>query len=192
MRSQSIALVAKLLHALEGFRMGKHWAGIALFAVFAAFAGTGFCAEPGAMKEYADKETGMAFSLPGEPKITTGTTKAGAHTYQYVLDKGGSAITINVTVNQEKVIEDAAAKVIPAVRDATVKSFKSKIVSQKPVTLEGHPGLEYKFEGSKYHGVYRIYVVEKRMVQLCSLAAKGTPLLPETDQVFESLHLVKP
>jgi len=170
--------------------MKNHSLGFALFVILAA---TGICADPVAMKEYSYKDTGIAFSMPQDPKVSTDIDKAtGLATHMYLLDKGESALIISANVYKEFVLENKPDVFLKSGRDAMLQNMKGKVVSEKKITLAGHPGIEIVFEGDKLHGISRIYVVGRNLYQLLSATANGSPLMPGTDQIFDSFHLLKP
>jgi hypothetical protein len=171
--------------------IGKYLTGFVLFAVIA----TGLHAQD-AWKEYSSKEYSMAYSMPADPTPRTKTLDSdiGKLTiHSYLLDQGNCALVVAVIVYPDEVLQAVPAKVLAAGRDSMVSHFTNgKVVSEKEITIDGNPGIAFDFTSDQFHGTSRAYLVGKRLYQLQSLAAAGTPLLPGTDRFMNSFRLLKP
>ncbi len=58
-------------------------------------------------------------------------------------------------------------------RDTFVKRMKARLVSERPITLEGHPGLEYTAETDQAVFKVHTYVAGRRPYQLIAVTYKG-------------------
>lgn len=146
-------------------------------------------------KEYEHKEQGMAFSMPHTPETDTqvADTELGKITlYLYTFEKGDAVMTLAVNVYPDKIAKVPADVLLKGGENGAVDGAHGKVTSEKKITIDGNPGLEYQFESAKYHGTCRIYLVGTRMYQLISVSPTGTPFIEETGRFFDSFRLVKP
>ncbi len=171
--------------------IGKYLTGFVLFAVIAS----GLHAQD-AWKEYSSKEDSMAYSMPADPTPDTQTQDSaiGKITIKsYILEQSNCALMVMVTVYTDQVLQQATpAKVLATVRDGAMGHINGKVVSEKQIAIDGNPGIAFDFDSAQYHGTYRIYLVGKRLYQLQSMAAVGTPVLAGTDRFMNSFRLLKP
>ena len=63
--------------------------------------------------------------------------------------------------------------------------------SEKEISLDGNPGIEYEIEGSSEHYRTRYYLVNGKFFALQSFAPPGEPFVADTDRIFDSLRLLK-
>ena len=148
-----------------------------------------------AWKEYIYKENQMAFSMPAAPVESTQfvDTAVGKITiHQYMLDKGGYVLTVGMNVYPDKVLQTPSDKRLAGARDGVANNMKVKVTSEKKITLDGNPGIEFQYESDKYFGTWRIYLVGTAMYQIASINSVGTPRFPDTDRFLNSFRLVKP
>ncbi len=137
----------------------------------------------------------MAFSMPGDPTPSTQSVDSALGTiviHAFILEKGDSALMVMVNVYPDAVLKADPEKLLEAGRDGAVGNIQGKVVSEKKITIDNNPGIEFQFESPKYHGTYRIYLVGTRLYQLGSLSSLGTPLMDGTDPFMTSFHLLKP
>ena len=164
--------------------------GLVLFVVLPA---SGY-AQDAAWKEYVHSENLMAFSMPGDPAYSTQSlkTKLGKIIiHSYILENKSGALMVMVNVYPDAVLKTPAQKLLAAGRDGAVGNIHGKVVSQKVISVDGNPGIEFVFVSKDWHGVYRIYLVGTRLYQLGALAAIAAPDFPGTEQFLNSFRLVK-
>lgn len=93
-----------------------------------------------------------------------------AHTFMKSTDKGAFIVgwldyapEVNVDVRGE----------LTSSRDTFVKRLKGRLVSERPITLGGHPGLEYTAENDQAVVKVHTYVVGRRPYAVVALTFKG-------------------
>jgi hypothetical protein len=172
--------------------MKKFLIGFALLFVFIA-RGHG---EETPWKEYVYKDDGMAFSMPSDPTLSTDTVKTALgpvalHFYLLSNQNDTEAFMVSVNSYPDVVLQTPPAKLLAGARDGQLKRFKATERAEKQLTLAGHPGIEFQFDGGTVHGISRIYLVGTRLYQLFSFSLNGPPM-PETDRILASFRLLTP
>ena len=170
--------------------MNKYLIGFVFFAVLSTTAHA-----QDAWKEYVYKETQMAFSMPADPVASTqsvDTADGKIMIHQYLLEKGSYALMVMVNLYPDKILQTPSDKLLAAGRDGAVSTIKGKVTSEKKITIDGNPGIEFQYESSKWFGTYRIYLVGACLYQVASMNSVGTPRFPDTDRFQNSFRLVKP
>jgi hypothetical protein len=148
-----------------------------------------------AWKEFVYTDKQMAFSMPTNPAESSQSsdTAIGKITiYEYQLDKGSYALTVMMNDYPDTILQVSPDKLLAAGRDGGMKNINGKVTSEKKITIDGNPGLEFQFESSTIFGKYRIYLVGTRLYQISSVSSVGSTLFPDTDRFLNSFRLVKP
>jgi hypothetical protein len=146
-------------------------------------------------KEYEYANDGFALSAPSEPllekkPVDTAVGHVEAHLYKIRLS-GDTGIMVNVSDygNRTKL----SPEVLQKMKDAAATLVKGKIVSEKTISLDNNPGIEFELMGSEgYHSRSRYYIIGNKLIALASFAGEGKPLPPDTTRMLDSLRLLKP
>ncbi len=77
-------------------------------------------------------------------------------------------------------------------RDTFVKRTKARLVSERPITLEGHPGLEYTAETDQAVFKVQTYVVGRRPYQIVAVTYKGFDDSQNVNAFLSSFRLRPP
>ncbi len=126
----------------------------------------------------------MAFSMPGDPTYDEDT---------YSFTDGTIALSVSAKILPDKVVRDSSAtKVLKEARDQFLHATGLKEVSEKEISANGSPGIEFQFKGGETHGVLRLYLAGTYLYQLMSLSHEGSPMSPETNRFLNSFRLIKP
>lgn len=101
-----------------------------------------------------------------DPQVGTYT----AHTFTKTTDKSVFVVgwldyapEVNVDVRGE----------LTSSRDTFVRRLKGRLVSERPIALEGHPGLEYTAENDQAVVKVHTYVVGRRPYAIVAVTFKG-------------------
>ena len=65
-------------------------------------------------------------------------------------------------------------------KDLSVRGTVSKLVSEKEVSLDGNPGIEFEIEGTGVHSRTRCFIVNGKLFALYSSAPPGEPFVADT------------
>jgi hypothetical protein len=76
-------------------------------------------------------------------------------------------------------------------KDLLVRGTSSKLVSEREISLDGNPGIEFEIEAYADHSRSRYYIVNGKFLALQSYAPAGAPFAVDTDRVFDSFRLLK-
>jgi hypothetical protein len=136
---------------------------------------------------YRSPEHGYTVSLPHQPQLATGSAVS-----MVICDLGPSGsyrvATNDITAvgrNPEKFLDEA-------VRRGTT-ALSGQLVSAKEVELDGNPGREFAFTGTRNGETFkasgRVYVVGNKMYQLLFFHPRGQGSDTDTQKFFSSFKL---
>ena len=163
-----------------------------IFAVLAFLAVAALGQKPD-WKDYAYPEDGFTISSPFKPTfekkpIDTDLGKMEMHTYLVDI---GTLGDLGLSVNDIRKFGDLPAReLLQAAKNGSVTQVKGMLISEKEISLEGAPGIEYEMETAGDHSLMRCYYVNGRTITLVSEAKKGIPLFSGTERLFSSLRFI--
>ena len=169
--------------------MRNYLIGVVLFAALAATVHA-----EDAWKEYVHSENLMAFSMPAAPVYKSQSVKTRAGNiviHSYIMENTSGVLMVVVNVYPSASLKDDPQKLLDRGRDGAVASIHGEVVSQKAISIDGNPGLEFVYNSPKWHGIYRMYLVGTRLYQLGTLVATGATDFPDTGKFLDSFRLVK-
>ena len=143
-------------------------------------------------------EDGITVEMPGKPTkqsqdIPTATGKATGQ--MFTLDKGAEAYILayhdfppavaNLNIDPKTLLKGAS--------EGAVNNIDGKVVSQRDVTVGGHPGTEIVGEGSKdgkdVEFTIRMYWAKPRLIQTLYLSEKGKGNKSNASKFLDSLKI---
>ena len=153
-------------------------AAVALLANLALVLVAGFVLEVRAQNgwaKYSPEGGNFSILMPGSPKVEVENkigpfgpytsnlfTEAKAGTFYLI---GWTDYPTNVSLNVQGEIN--------ATRDNFIKSVNGKLIAEKEISLDGHPGLEFTAEmNSRLYVISRIYIVGNRPYQIVAVTPK--------------------
>jgi hypothetical protein len=148
-----------------------------------------------AWKEYGYANDGFALSAPSQPvlekkPVDTAVGQVQEHLYKIRLgDDTGIMLNVIDYGNRSKL----SPEVLQKLKDSAITTVKGKILSEKNISLDNNPGIEFELMGSEgYHSRSRYYIIGNKLIALASYAGEGKPLPPDTTRMLDSLRLLKP
>ena len=147
-----------------------------------------------AWKEYQYDNDGFALSAPAKPSLETTLTETATgqiEVHLYKIDLGGdTGIMVGITDYGNKA--KLSTQVFQSLKDAALAKVNGKIASEKSISLDGNPGIEFELTASDgAHTRSRYYVIGNRVIALASYAGQGSPLPADTTRILDSLRLLK-
>jgi hypothetical protein len=150
------------------------------------------------LKAFTSREGGFTIFLPGTPR-----EQAVAHqgpdgrevvSHTAVVERPPAVYTVGYASdpNLARADTDAINARLERVRKGLEERLKGKLVSERRIALEKHPGLEFSLEVPSA-GIYRsrIYIVRDRFYQVAVLGPKEAALSKEAAAVLDSFRLLK-
>jgi hypothetical protein len=131
-------------------------------------------AEPAPWEKFSSPEGRFTLLMPAKPTVSTRDvdTKVGKLTlYSYAAGNsvaffGGSFADYPTAARDVAHAEE----VLDGVRDGVLKGSESKLISEKKISVKGHPGREFTASGKVNETdviyAWRIYLVDRRLYQL--------------------------
>jgi hypothetical protein len=100
------------------------------------------------------------------------------HVISYTFPRGG-----HTTVSDQKRLD--------AFRDGFVKSFKGKVLKEKKIELDGHPGRDLRIQPSTAAQLIRarVFVVKERRYQIYAKGPSETVSSQDVDEFLDSFKL---
>ena len=164
-----------------------------LLGILLALAGC----ESSPWKDFHSKEGGFSVSMPGTPveKRQAYHTQAGpveAHFFTVEADRGSLVYMVVygdypealMAANDREMLLDAA-------RDGAVGNIQGTLVSERTVSLGGHPGRELQVLSAdgKLALRMRIYLANNRQYQVVAVMPKETRSTEDRDRFLDSFRL---
>lgn len=130
----------------------------------------------------------FSVSMPSAPDVTSETKESelGPYTSNLFLSKGAGAIYIVGWVDYSPGVKLDVQGEINANRDNFVKGVEAEIKSEKKITLNGHPGIEFVAESANSVFKARVYLANPRPYMLATAWAKGAPEPAGVGTFFDS------
>lgn len=152
-------------------------------------------------KTHTSEAGGFTFSMPGTPTETKQTydTDAGpVEAILYMLEKDGGNVAYLAGFNDfdpKLVAGNDPQDMLDGARDGAVKNVQGKLVDEKKITLDGHPGRELKVitkSGDDEMLVFaRVYLVKNRLIQSLVVFPKKTLREKDVARFLGSVALIK-
>lgn len=145
-----------------------------------------------AWEEYAYESDGFALSAPSrlsmqEKPVVTAQGELQMHLYKLELgdDRG---VMINVTdYGHNQFGPDA----LQAVKDGMARSANAKVLSERKISIDSNPGVEFEMGSDSYRALVRCYIVGSKLLVIIGFAGGGNLLPPGTSRIFDSLRLIR-
>ncbi len=151
---------------------------------------------------FSSEEGGFTMLLPKQPKEQRQpiTTAAGSvDTIMYIAEVGNTAFGAGFSDFPASASHADPQTVLAGARDGAAKNVNGTVIDEKPIELDGHPGLEIAVEipagaavpgGAMYRG--RLYLVNNRLYQVIYVALKKDENSAEYQKLFDSFQLTNP
>ena len=144
-------------------------------------------------KEYVYEADGFAISMPQEPVLSKSSvdTKAGpVEMHNYMVELGQDAALLVSMADYGSSMQNADPKaVLQGGKEGAMRNTNSHLISERPLTLQGYPGLGIETENDTMHFSARFYMVNTRLYQTVAVTSIGKPYTG-TNRFHESLRLV--
>jgi hypothetical protein len=143
------------------------------------------------LKEFSSKEGGFTVLLPGTPSASVQKSKDLVN-HIFVLDRKPTAYLVAYLIDSKlsKAGADDIARTLEKARKSVEVGFKGKLLSEKKITLDKHPGIEFQLEAPAA-GIYRsrAFVANDRLYQVTVLGPKDVVTSAEADKILDSFKL---
>ncbi len=148
--------------------------------------------QPVSWRDFRQPEYGFTVRFPREPKketvkINPNDPRLDMHNWIAVGENG---LVYQMAFQQLLAVpeNDYNARIyIENLRDGLVKGIGGKIVSERQIAYNGHPGREFKITSDKVEGFGRLYLVGSRVYILCIISGVEEVNRKAADDYFNSL-----
>lgn len=152
--------------------------------------------QPRTWKEFTSAEGKFSALMPDEPTtsyIVTRTPKGAVQTYTVSATDEGNSYSVSWTeYKQESVEHKATDKTFDRLRDALVGGKSGKVLSDAPISLEGHLARAVTFTTDDGHVVMaRLYFIKNRFYQVMAERKEGTTDPEAAERFLNSFRVVK-
>ena len=166
----------------------------ALILVAAALLSLGFQTAPAGWQRFTSEEGRFSVLMPGAdaPRLRTNLRtdpRVGTYSSAFFTKKADKGFFTAGWVDYASGVSLDAQAELRASRDNFIKGVKARPVSERPVTLEGHPGLEFTAESGQAVFKSRVYVVGTRAYLLTAVTYKGFDDAANVNAFFSSFQL---
>jgi hypothetical protein len=144
-------------------------------------------------QEFTWKEGQCKILLPGTPKVRTRTTGDTPFVMLSVEKKGEVfGVMYNTIPALPEETEARKQLRLDVSRDLVLKATRGKLLVDRKLSLDGHPGREIQVEGKD--GLYRlrVFLVGDRLYQVQHFGPRDLVLSKAGDRFFESFQVTEP
>ena len=149
---------------------------------------------PNDWKEYSYATDGFAVTAPSSPsfsKQNKETPGGSVEVHNYAIELGNNS-GVMISSTQIPGAEKAPPKpLLQKAKEGAVGAMGAKITSEKEISLDSFPGIEFVAESENFHLRARMYIVKEKLLSLLAIAPKDTALPPGSDRILDSLKLLK-
>jgi hypothetical protein len=144
----------------------------------------------------------FSLSLPAAPRqqeLPVSTEVGTIEAIMYTTEVDGVAYAAGYSDFPGAVSTVDPQKVLAGSRDGAAQNVKGRVTQEKPIDINGHPGLEITIEipasasvsgGATYHA--RLYLVGNRLYQIIHVAPKSAARAGDYRRLFYSFQLIDP
>ncbi len=151
---------------------------ILILVAAAALLSLAFQTPPDGWLKFTSEEGRFSVLMPGpvaskDKVVTKSDPEVGTynfHSFTKTADKGFFVIG---WIDYAPEVNIDARGELTSNRDTFLKRLKGRLLSERPITLQGHPGLEYTAETDQATFKVHAYVVGRRPYQLIAVTYKG-------------------
>ena len=146
---------------------------------------------------YRSESGGFSVMIPGKPDESTqalDTPRGKIDLHLFTVQKGNRAYIVSYSDYPEEMVkQNSPQKSLDGSRDGEVRNM-GKLILEKNLSLDGHPGRELVIEGKTSDGheatsKTRIFLVGNRLYQVIFAAPRGEVSSSEMDDFLESFKL---
>src|SRR5215813_7058320 len=146
-------------------------------------------------KEYAYNGDGFAVSAPSEPVMTkqekeTPTGNVEVHNYAIELGNNSGVMLSSAEIKGAEGVDPKL--LLQNAKTGAVTAMNAKITTEKEITLETNPGVQFEAESENFHVRARMYMIKGKLLTLLAVAPATTAIPANADRIFASLKLLKP
>lgn len=153
-----------------------------------------FYTQPISWRDFSQTDYGFTVRLPGEPhketvKINPNDSRLDMHNWIAIGENG---LVYQVAFQQLLAVpeNDYNANIyIESLRDGLAEGIEGKVVSERRITLNGHPGREFKIKSAKMRALGRLFLVGSRVYILNLMTANGEVNQSAANDYFDSLKI---
>src|SRR6516225_1003230 len=141
-------------------------------------------------ENYKYRADGFAISAPFMPILARPSPEE-PDSRSYSIDYGNRTVVV-FGAGKLSMWENLSDKErLQRMKNVAVQGTVSKLASEREISLDGNPGIEFEMEGSADHSRSRWYIVNGKFLALQSYAPAGAPFAVGTDRIFDSLRLLR-
>lgn len=167
---------------------------VGFIAVILVITGIAIWALQGSKKPVTGRSFDVTFPGTAKHEVTPGKNGNPDMKVHYVdVGKWRSFSVMHLIFNEKEgpTPESAKAKLIQNVRDDKVKSMSGKLVSEKDIVVQGHPGKEIVIEAEEWTYRARIIVTPFDLYAVQVTVPKGEPATSAAiEEFFSSFKLL--
>lgn len=150
-------------------------------------------------EKVAPAKGGFSVWMPGKPDRQDKDRKDAAESpdMYFVRFEGSLFIVVSASPFPPEIsaqVRQNPKPMLDLMRNAALERFKGKLLEEKPLTFEGHPGREFRAEVSLGDGPRQVmtcrhYLVEKHFVELTVMTPQGDDRSKDAATFFDSFRL---
>lgn len=149
----------------------------------------------GGWTEFRSLEGGFSIDMPGTPKKQTESVPTAAGTitaHLFTQERMNDGYMAGYSDFPKQLIKASPpATLLKGGRDGAVANVGGKLLGDKMITLDGHPGIEFDFEvqSKGIRSRARVYLVDNRLYQTVVYQSQALWSEKQADRFLDSFRL---
>ena|SRR5579864_3806144 len=148
----------------------------------------------GPWKEYSYPGDGFSLSSPTEPvfaKQDKPTATGNVEMHNYTIDMGGNSGVMISSAEIAGADTISPKTVLQGAKNGAIQTVNARLTSEKEITLDGNPGLQFEAENDAFHVRARMYIVKARLITVLEIAPQSTAIPADAERLCNSIRLAK-
>jgi len=175
------------MHPMHKTRCHCFALGLTVFTLAATLA-----AQAPQWKAFSSSADGFRASFPTEPEVSKDSVpvdSGSVELHSYVAEVGNTALYIAVCDYGRKGAAADPATLLASAKDGAVSHMSAHILTEKKITLDSSPGVEFVAESDKLHITARMYIAGGVLFQTM-VASPLNEKYADTARFLDSLQLI--
>src|SRR5579864_2107742 len=151
-------------------------------------------AAPGEWKQYSYPSDSFSVSSPTEPVFTrqdkpTATGTVEMHNYTIEMGNNSGVMISSAQISGADTVSPQT--LLQGAKNGAIQTVNARLTSEKEITLDGNPGLQFEAENDAFHVRARMYIVKARLITVLEIAPQSTAIPADAERLCNSIRLAK-
>ncbi|HEY6351107.1 MAG TPA: hypothetical protein VI636_17015 [Candidatus Angelobacter sp.] len=145
-------------------------------------------------KQYSYPGEGFSVSSPTEPVFTrqdkpTATGTVEMHNYTIEMGNNSGVMISSAEISGADTVSPQT--LLQGAKNGAIQTVNAKLTSEKEITLDGNPGIQFEAANDSFHVRARMYIVKTKLITVLEIAPVNIAISTNADRLCDSMRLGK-